>query len=95
VDDGLKIIIIVIERRTDAKIGKKVKLIVIPNTPVPTETRISANTSLAIAEIIIIPGSALVLSEAMTIERKRVIMLKDPIYKIVTIIKLKSILKLS
>jgi len=82
-------------KRIDAKMGRRVKPIVIPNAPVPIRTRNKARTILTIEERIIITGSILVFKEAMTIERSRVIMAEDPMNEMATIIKPKSILKVS
>jgi hypothetical protein len=84
---------VVIIKRTDVKIGKDVKPIVIPRAPVPIKTKIVAIANLETVEIIETIVIIFVFNEATTVERNRSESAVDPIRRIKTISEAKSTLK--
>ena len=58
-------------RRIDDKAKNEIIPIITPTAPIPIETRIIANPSLMLPEIMLMSGRSLVFKEEMTIPRNR------------------------
>ena len=80
-------------KRTEAKIGNNVNPIVIPNAPVPINTRVIPTPILAEVATRVIMGSIFVLNEAIIIDRKRLYVEVEIINAIAISIILSSIVK--
>jgi uncharacterized membrane protein len=80
-------------KSVEAKIGKIVKLIVIPNAPALVRVKTTANPSLAIAEIPMITGNDLVLIDEITTERNNAEIEDEAIRRIAIVSRVKSIRK--